>query len=224
MMDTANRDERNGGRWDLYQWFSSVLAQEQDQAAWDLHTSEDFVNTLEARADEHGIGDAAKPLATYLREQQEGGRREDLMTLAVDYAQLFIGPGPGQAPPFESVYTSEEGRLYADAYANLIEMLHEEGIAVADDFSAPADHAAVELAVMAHLIERDADGDDSSSAIGETQADFLTTHVLNWFPRWCDDVAKHAQTDFYRGVGRLLAAFIARERETLGDRTPAPSV
>jgi anaerobic sulfite reductase subunit A len=95
---------------------------------------------------------------------------------------------------------------------------------VADDFSAPADHAAVELAVMAHLIERDADGENPSGAIDEKQAEFLRTHVLNWFPHWCDDVAKHAQTDFYQGVGRLLAAFVEREREALEDRTPTPAV
>jgi TorA-specific chaperone len=222
MIEDRERDDVTSARWDLYQWFSSVLAKEQDKTSWEANTSEAFLEALAARAEQHGLEAEAGPLAEYLQGRQGEDAAETLMSLAVDYAQLFIGPGPGKAPPYESIYTSEEGRLYGDAYASLIETLHEEGIGVADDFSAPADHAAVELAVVAHLIERAAEGESDDGTIDATQAEFLETHLLNWMPRWCQDVTKHAETEFYRGVGRMLAAFLEREKARVAaGRAPA---
>ncbi len=213
MNAVQERDERIDDRADLYRWFSSVFAREQDRASWELQTSPEFLELLEERAAAFELGEGAAALAEYLGEHAEGDLDELLLTLAVDYAQLFIGPGPGQAPPFESVYTSEDGRLYGDAYAKVVETLHREGIAVDKTFSAPADHVAVELAVMAHLIDRVSEGAElPAGADPEADAAFLASHVLPWFPRWLAQVEAHAKTPFYRAAGRMLTSFLAGER------------
>ena len=205
-------------RADLYTWFSSAFAREQDRESWTTQTSPEFLELLHARAAEFGLTEAADALGDYLANRADDNLDELMLDLAVDYAQLFIGPGPGQAPPFESVYTSPDGRLYGDAYADVIDMLQREKIEVAREFSAPADHAAVELAVVAHLITRDGDTDTDSS---EAEASFLKAHLLNWLPRWCADIDKHARTEYYRGAARLLLAFLDGERERLEGTSPA---
>jgi TorA maturation chaperone TorD len=204
-------------RADLYTWFSSVFAREQDRDSWEIQTSPDFLDLLRARAAEFELTDEAEALADYLANRDGDDLDELLLDLAVDYAQLFIGPGPGQAPPYESVYTSPDGRLYGEAYADVIDTLQRERIEVAGEFSAPADHAAVELAVLAHLIARDEVPDTGG---GEAEASFLRTHLLNWLPRWCADVDEHARTEYYRGAARLLLAFLDGERRRL-EGTPS---
>ncbi len=209
-------DGRIDSRSDLYRWFSSVFAQEQTRASWDVQTSPEFLELLEARAREFGLGEPAVTLASYLTEHAPEHLDELLLDLAVDFAQLFIGPGPGKAPPYESVFTSQDGRLYGDAYADVIETLRREGIGVADGFAAPADHAAVELAVVAHLIDRvDGDVELPATAAPDAEASFLQSHVLNWFPRWLEHVEREAATLFYRSAAQLLAAFLEREKARL---------
>lgn len=210
MIDVRERDDVFVHRLELYSWCSAVLSKEQDRDTWAVHLGEEFAETMTASAAAVGVPEESAALLAALSDQRGGDVDGALLDLAVDYAQLFIGPGPGQAPPFESVYTSPERRLYADAYADVIEVLHREGLSVDKAFSAPADHAAVELAVAAHLLES---GTDDATA--DRAARFLEDHVLNWFPRWCSDIVTHARTDFYRGLGRLMAAFLETERGRL---------
>lgn len=216
-MDVVHEDDgRIDSRSDLYRWFSSVFAQEQTAASWDVQSSPEFLELLELRAGEFDLGEPAATLASYLTEHAAEDSDELLLDLAVDFAQLFIGPGPGKAPPYESVFTSEDGRLYGDAYADVIQTLRREGIGVADGFAAPADHAAVELAVVAHLIDR-VDGDEElpATATPDAEASFLRDHVMNWFPRWLEHVEREARTAFYRSAAQLLTVFLERERARL---------
>jgi putative dimethyl sulfoxide reductase chaperone len=210
MIDVSERDDVLTHRLSLYAWCSAMLSKEQDRDTRAIQLGDEFAATMMASAAAVGVREEAAALVEALRAQRGRDVDEALLELAVDYAQLFIGPGPGQAPPFESVYTSSERRLYADAYADVIEVLHREGLAVDRAFAAPADHAAVELAVAAHLLEHEAGEGTTPLA-----ADFLLDHFLNWFPRWCGDIVAHARTDFYRGLGRLMAAFLETERQRL---------
>lgn len=219
MNETQENPERLNARSDLYRWFSSVFAREQDRASWELQIGDDFLGLLAQRAESFGLEAEAEGLADALEAQRGGDVEALLLELAVDYAQLFIGPGPGKAPPFESIYTSADGRLFGDAYAAVVETLHREEIAVAKEFSAPADHAAVELAVVAHLIDRDS-GSDGEAPSPAADA-FLREHVLSWFPRWLKLVEDNAATGFYRTAARFLAAFLAREGERVEEGVAA---
>ncbi len=217
-----DRDERTLGRAELYRWFSAVFAKEQTQATWTSQTEDDFLGSLEAYAAEFGLDDEAAPLVAYLAAHRGVDPAPVLLDLAVDYARLFIGPGPGLASPYESVHTSAEGRLFGDAYADLIDLLHREQIGIDKTYKEPADHVAVELAVAAYLVDREL-GEEGSEAAAEgaeqgtpgAEAAYLRTHVLNWMPRWCELVVKHAQTDYYRGAAKLMAAFLEKEKQAL---------
>jgi len=221
MNAVQERDEHIDSRSDLYRWFSSVFAREQDRDTWETQTSDAFLDLLDARAAEFGLEAEALALAEVLAGHRDDDIDELLLELAVDYAQLFIGPGPGQAPPFESVYTSKDGRLYGDAYAAVIDTLQREQIAVAKEFTAPADHAAVELAILAHLIERDGAAGADGAGPDAAEATFLKEHVLNWFPGWLSHIDEHARTDFYRAAARLLRRFLVGEGSRL-DGTGSP--
>jgi TorA-specific chaperone len=90
---------------------------------------------------------------------------------------------------------------------------------VGEDFGAPADHLAVELAIMRHLVERTATrGRDGASSDAEglrRQLEFLDRHLLRWVPQWAADVARGSTTDFYRSAAGMLDAFLQRDRASL---------
>lgn len=203
-------------RADLYRWFSSLFARELDAEAWKSHVNEDFVAALDEQARELGLEEDASALRGYLLAHREDDVDEAVLALAVDYARLFIGPGPGEAPPYESIYTSPNGRLYADAYAGVQDVLQREKIGVAEDFHAPVDHAAVELSIMAHLLDGGEASEPSTGAHGsESARDFFDQHIMNWFPDWTAHIDARAETDFYRGVTRFMMAFLRGESQRL---------
>jgi len=216
-METATRTEPSTEeRADLYRWFSSLLARELDADAWKSHVGEEFLTALDEQAGELGLEGQAAPLRDYLLKHRDDASDEAVLALAVDYARLFVGPGPGKAPPFESVYTSPKGRLYADAYADVVDVLQREQIGVAQDFHAPADHAAVELSIMAYLVGGAEDGDAAQPAQPGKAHAFFDQHIMNWFPKWTSDIEQHAETDFYRGMTRFMMGFLQGESTRLG--------
>jgi len=216
-METATRTEPSTEeRSDLYRWFSSLLARELDTAAWTSHVGGEFLGALDEQAEELDLTPEAAELRDYLVTHRNDAPDKAVLDLAVDYARLFVGPGPGKAPPFESVYTSPKGRLFAEAYSDVVGVLQREQIGVAQDFHAPADHAAVELAIMAYLVGGASDEEPAKPAQPEKAREFYDGHVMNWFPKWSKDVAENAETGFYRGVTRFMMGFLEGERARLG--------
>lgn len=129
--------------------------------------------------------------------------------LAADFARVFLGPGE-TASQYESVYTSPKGIIMQDAWAFMREALHSHGIGLAVNFPGLLeDHVSVELEYMAWL----ADCSDEAA-----QAAFLSQHLLGWLPRFCADVEKYAETEFYRAAAALLAAYLESDARFLAEK------
>lgn len=136
-----------------------------------------------------------------------------------DYTRLFIGPYELPAPPWESAYLNQERLLFqketlAVRHAYLkysflpVEFGHE-----ADD------HIGLELDFMFRLSElclEDSDkGQFSLEQLFLDQTSFLQEHLLLWIPKFSQDLIKHAETDFYRGMGKLLQGFLTLDLKAL---------
>ena len=121
--------------------------------------------------------------------------------LAVDYCQLFIGP-TGQLVPVQSVW--ESGQLQAeisDSCREFYKMLPE-----FEPQNPLPDHLGNQLDFMACLFGRMAEAQDLEAA-SQLGAMFLEDH-LDWVEPLTHAVQEKAETDFYRGVGRLTAEFL----------------
>jgi len=121
-----------------------------------------------------------------------------------DYERLFVGPGHLLAPPWESVYRTEEGLLFDWPTLEVRDLYRQLGLAV-EQPEFPDDHVGLELLFLALLSERVADGDLGAH---DVQRDFLNDHLLQWLPRFCDDVVTNAETDLYRGLALLTAGIL----------------
>lgn len=138
-------------------------------------------------------------------------REPDGPALKADYQQLFIGPGHLPAPPWESVYRSDERIIFDWPTLEVREEYRKMGLAVTRT-NEPDDHMGLELLFMALLAERQAGGDEGAAA---AQNAFLKEHLLTWAPAFCADVVAHAQTDLYRGLGLLTRGLLEQEAKRI---------
>ena len=168
---------------------------------------------------EDAFGRGYALIADYLRHRDTGTRQE----IAVDYAHTFLGAGNYDklmAPPYESVYTSEEHLLMQDARDGALSFYRSENLDLPAENTTPEDHIGFEMQFMAKLIDRSCDalsaGDDAEFArLVRVQHEFDVQHLANWWPAFIADIERHCKTDYYRGVAQLTRAFLAEEKEQL---------
>ncbi len=164
------------------------------------------------------LGDRATPLLSEVAECVGGP--ECLQPLAVDYAKLFVGPYGLLAPPYGSVYL-EDGRFMGDSTVAVRTLYDQEQLALVVK-DAP-DHIAMELEFMHFLILRLIEAAESSdteqvSIYRQKQRSFLAVHLGGWIPQFTENIEKHAQTSFYRTLGRATRIFVAEDMESLDGR------
>ena len=105
---------------------------------------------------EDAFGHGYALIADYLRHRDTGTRQE----IAVDYAHTFLGAGNYDklmAPPYESVYTSEEHLLMQDARDGALSFYRSEDLDLPAENTTPEDHIGFEMQFMAKLIDRSCD-------------------------------------------------------------------
>ena len=190
---------------------------------------------LEFEDDGSDLARGYAAIREYLRHRD----RATAQALAVDYAHVFLGAGTYDkimAPPYESVFTSEERILMQDARDGALAYYRAEGLELPADNTTPEDHLGFELQFVALLADRLGEalsaGDVARAAeLADLQRGFYDYHQANGLPALCDAVEEHAQTDFYRGVALLTRGYLASERAFLDEQAaalglggPAPEV
>lgn len=132
------------------------------------------------------------------------------------FAFLFLGAGgPQSAPPYESVFTSDSGRTCQAPAAEMARELAALDLHVEQAFPEPADHVAVELAVVAALIE--------SGVPVERQSAFLKERLNSWLPLFAAACARSDRSGFYSAAAGAAANFVADDLDRLAS-VPAPAV
>lgn len=165
--------------------------------------------------DDPDFGPGYASIAEYLRHRDSGTRQE----LAVDYAHVFLGAGQydkRMAPPYESVYTSEEHLLMQDSRDGAVQSYRAEGLDLPAENTTPEDHISFEMQFMAKLIERAVaafdDGDEARyEDLAGKQRVFYEGHLQNWVGDFCDDIERFCQTGFYKGIAQVTRAFMRME-------------
>lgn len=199
----------NTMRQGFYEFLASV---------YKLELTDAQIETLAARefpTDDPFVGKGYAAIKEYLRHRNSGTRQE----LAVDYAYMFLGAGTYEqiiAPPYESVYTSENHLFMQDARDAALKHYRSEDLDLPADNTTPEDHLSFEMQFMAKLIERG----NSALAAGDyvrygelcvKQRAFFDEHLNNWVPQLCSDIRGHAKTKFYDGIADVTSGFLEME-------------
>jgi TorA maturation chaperone TorD len=130
-----------------------------------------------------------------------------------DYTRMFIGPANLPAPPWESVYRDADHLHFSKETLDVRNAYRKYNLLSADFGREPDDHIGLELDFMHKLCEKAKEKARIADKTGlveilKDQKAFLDEHLLRWVPDWTRDVVNSAETDFYRGMGLLLDAFL----------------
>ncbi|WP_028309403.1 TorD/DmsD family molecular chaperone [Desulfitibacter alkalitolerans] len=154
------------------------------------------------------------------RENFNESLKELAKELAFDYNKLFVGPDKVLAPPWESVYTSEERVVFARPTMEVRDFYRRHNIEYQRLNQEPEDHFAVELEFMAHLIEKQEEAltkkeKDLSQYYILEQRKFMVEHLQQWAYLFLDQVYQKASTDYYRGLALFTRGFLEWDAQNL---------
>jgi TorA maturation chaperone TorD len=135
-------------------------------------------------------------------------QREDIGALKRDYARLFIGPDRLLAPPWESVYRSDEGLIFEKQTLEVRAQYQRFGMPIPMLNVEPDDHIGLELRFVAYLCALaleaiEANQPDTLSELIDAQRDFFADHLLQWAPDCLERIRTHAETAYFRGIAQL---------------------
>lgn len=223
MTDIAAMDEGLKGdiasscaaRSDFYRFLAGIFLYELTDAQIETVAATRFPQ------DGGAIGEGYARIAEYMRHRDTGTRQE----LAVDYARVFLGAGQYDkitAPPYESVYTSEDHLLMQDARDGALKHYRAEGLDLPEENTTPEDHVGFEMQFMATLIERTADALEAGDGarfdeLVRRQRSFFEEHLANWLPAFAGDIDRFCKTEFYHGIADLVRGLLEEERAVLDD-------
>lgn len=205
------REQIEQARLYMYQLLQRGFAREPDEALFKIIRQEDACQQLVkmdsalAKAWEELLSADEEELPTWVTKERE------------EFQRLFIGPGPLQAPPWESVYTSKEANLFDRATLEVRAIYLEQGYQFSRYQHEPDDHLALELEFMAKMIEQwlQLEDEEERSISLHVQHDFLKQHLINWVPLFAQRIEKLSNSRFYQGLAHLLQQFLIIDLELL---------
>lgn len=145
--------------------------------------------------------------------------------LAIDFTSSFAGVSSWQgryAVPYESVFTSEEGLLFQEAYHDVYHLYRQTGVRRAEGYDYPDDHLSFmceyQRILSMRAIQAIDDGDlERACEILEASRDFLNQHICSWFDDFADLANKLIETNFYRGILQITKGFWEFDYQLLDD-------
>jgi TorA-specific chaperone len=205
----------NEKRAEIYWWFSSLFARELSQVELDKYHSAEIRSFLSGLAENDRLRVEVQQLVQTLNKLLD--RQDAQLELAADFCDLFLKSAKHGALPYASIYLDQSGLLNAEPARMMEKLMTEHGVRVSDTLNEPADHLAIQLDFLGHLIIRSNELEQErhmESAFAEQQQ-FIESMLLSWLPRFHQQCLQHDQFGFYASVAKLLIAFCKLDSDYL---------
>ncbi len=130
-----------------------------------------------------------------------------------DYTRMFIGPNALPVPPWESVYLNEDRLVFQEETFQVRKNYLKYCFIPRNYPHEPDDHIGTELDFMYRLNEmamenNEAKHRDKLIGILKDQENFLKEHLVKWIPEFSNHMVNNANTEFYRGIAKVLKGYI----------------
>ncbi len=147
---------------------------------------------------------------------------EDFDSLHWDYTRMFIGPYRLPAPIWESAYVNKDGLLFQEETLKVRRLYLENNLMSLQHHVEADDHLGLELDFMYQLSNVAADllKEEKVSQLQKILTDqkaFLREHLLKWTPIFGEKVVEHAETEFYKGMVKILNGFLKVDQICLNE-------
>lgn len=203
----------------LYSLFHKLIGREPDGELLALLSAENTAESLRllSAGEDDALAKAADFLASVRLRLDDSDFLESVKS---EYMRLFVGPATLVAPPWESVYRGEDAVLFQEVTLEVRETYRGYGLLPEGYPHVADDSLALELAFLAKLAERAVEdlqnGDETGlGRLLEGSEEFLTRHLLAWFPAFLQRLGKSPTRVLYPQLCRILGRFLERDRDTL---------
>ncbi len=181
---------------------------------------EQLFESLPLEIKREGFQQGRALLRAWFASLDERNLEDRVAQLNEDYNKLFVDPCQLLAPPWESVYRTEE-RATADLTTLKVrEFYGRHGLAYVLKHKEPEDHYSVELEFMAELIRRQSyylrTGIVKEALyLFKEQQRFLEEHLLKWSLDFTLSVIQNAHTEYFQGMALLAHEFLMWDYDLL---------
>jgi TorA maturation chaperone TorD len=137
------------------------------------------------------------------------------------YQRLFVGPYHLLAPPYESCYRGQDGRVMGEAAVAVRRHYAEAGFALASEVRDLPDHIALELLFLGLLAREEAalwhggDREALVACLGREER-FLVDHLGCWADALAERVCRARPSAFYRALTAATATYVAADLTLVG--------
>ncbi len=160
-------------------------------------------------------------LALNVKKLYEGPVEAVLRNIGTEYTRLFIGPGQ-HVPLNESVYCDNNGLLFGKSTVAVIQFIEQTGLELDTDWRGLPDHISVELELMQHLTQHEAEIWIADNLVPVnrcimTEQMFMQKHILQWIPQLCDKVLELNPLPLFRDISKFTKKFITFDIEYINN-------
>ncbi|ENM5791132.1 molecular chaperone TorD [Vibrio mimicus] len=206
----------NEKRAEIYWWLSSLFIKELSEQDITHYHSAEIRTFLSGLADEESLADDVRSLIDALNRLQD--RQDAQLELAADFCDLFLKSDRDSALPYASVYT-DKGLLNGKPAQQMRELLAAHEVKVDQNLNEPADHLAIQLDFLAHLVisTNQLEQNSEVNAALQVQSDFISQHLLTWLPVFVERCTQFDTFGLYAAVARLALAFVKQDQSFLDE-------
>ncbi|AOW82357.1 molecular chaperone TorD [Vibrio mimicus] len=206
----------NEKRAEIYWWLSSLFIKELSEQDITHYHSAEIRTFLSGLADEESLADDVRSLIDALNRLQD--RQDAQLELAADFCDLFLKSDRDSALPYASVYT-DKGLLNGKPAQQMRELLAAHEVKVDQNLNEPADHLAIQLDFLAHLVisTNQLEQNSEVNAALQVQSDFISQHLLTWLPVFVERCTQFDTFGLYAAVARLALAFVKQDQGFLDE-------
>lgn len=128
----------------------------------------------------------------------------DAESLSATFAKLFEGSDHLDAPPWGSVYLTEENLIMGESMLAYCEFLASQGLAVDTEMNEPSDHFGLMMFALAYFMESEND---------EAVQTLLSVYLLPWAPRYLALLQVADDSGFYESLAIIANEFLTEVAE-----------
>ncbi|PMH44959.1 molecular chaperone TorD [Vibrio sp. 10N.286.49.B3] len=197
----------NEKRAEIYWWLSSLFAHELTQEQIEQYQSQTIRSFLSGLGENEQLAPSVEAFTSALNKLQS--REDAQLELAADFCDLFLKSDKNAALPYASMYIGKKGLLNDVPAQEMEALLAKHNVMVNRDLNEPADHIAIELDFLGHLIiqSNSLTTDDEMNAALELQAEYINLHLSTWVPLFAQKCSEFDQFGFYASAAELLTNF-----------------
>jgi putative dimethyl sulfoxide reductase chaperone len=202
-----------GARCEMYELMVGIFNQLPDAALLKRIKTREFENRFREFS-------GAAHIRDYRFRMEKNPPETIINELSVDRTRILRGTGPNDLkPPHEGCYSMDcdlgSAAIQVKRYYRAAGLIPDTSVCESPDYFC------VQLDFMKQLCRREQRLRSSNQDAGENiacQGAFLKKHLGSWVGDFCEQVQKHALTDFYRGFALILNEFIKKDIQYLHHR------